>query len=322
MHRSILLDSLRIVAIVLVFLAHLGQLLGHNSGDFFGWKNIYFVSLGGVGVSLFLVLSGVLAGLGATPRHADHECYLTYLLKKILRIYPLYLLSVPLAVLGYALSEGLLQGDFPDMFPNGIATDLTGSLTGFYAWAGLWGGPYNPPSWFISLIMSLYALCPLLLWAIKRRPHQALLALFCISLGARYYVGQWGIPFADPSLYDNLQGWLYRQYGVMPGRPGDWFPPCRLFEFALGIYLVLRLPNRFWFRLQLPFNNAIRWLSDLAFPLFLVHYPFLFLVTTLTDLGLPMMLAIAVYMGLMLVLAHWINQLDMRIPRKRIIARL
>ncbi len=319
MERSTLLDSLRIFAITLVFVAHIGQLLGHVSGDFFGLKNIYYVSLGGVGVTLFLILSGLLAGLSDGPK--DEEC-IRYLLKKILRIYPLYLLSVPLAMLGYALGGGLLQGDLPDMFPNGITTDLIGSLTGFYAWAELWGGPYNPPSWFIALIMSLYALFPLLYFAFKRKPHFTLLILFGISLGSRYYVGQWGIPFIESTWLDQMQGWVYRQYGFMPGRPGDWFPPCRVFEFGLGIYLALHLPKTLWNRLRLPFSKAIRWLSDLAFPLFLVHYPFLFLVTTLIDLGLPVVLAISAYMGLMLVLAYWINRLDIRVPRKRVIARL
>jgi peptidoglycan/LPS O-acetylase OafA/YrhL len=86
MNRSILLDSLRILAILLVFIAHAGQLLDHASGDFFGWKNLYFVSLGGVGVTIFLLLSGILAGLSDPSRQ---ESYLTYLLKKARRIYPL-----------------------------------------------------------------------------------------------------------------------------------------------------------------------------------------------------------------------------------------
>jgi peptidoglycan/LPS O-acetylase OafA/YrhL len=64
MNRSLLLDILRISAIALVFVAHFGQLVDTSAGDFFGLKNFYYVSLGGIGVSLFLVLSGILAGLG------------------------------------------------------------------------------------------------------------------------------------------------------------------------------------------------------------------------------------------------------------------
>ncbi|MBV1787191.1 acyltransferase [Marinobacterium sp. D7] len=312
MNRSHLLDSLRILAIVLVFVAHLGQLLGHTSGDFFGWKNLYFVSLGGVGVTLFLLLSGILAGLSDTSRRVS---YPTYLLRKVMRIYPAYWLSIPLAMLGYLLAAVLLEGDAPAPFPNGLITDLIGSFTGFYAWMGLWGGPYNPPSWFISLIMSLYTLSPFFLWSMKRWPHRTLAALLGISLGARYYVGQWGIPFVEQSLIDQMEGWLYRQYGFMPGRPGDWFPPCRFFEFGLGLYLARVLPNSTWFRLKLPAGNAIRVLSDLSFPLFLIHYPFLFLVSLMTALALPVGLAITIYVALMVALASRLNRLDTWVQR-------
>lgn len=310
MNRSLLLDTLRILAITLVFVAHLGQLLDHASGDFFGWKNIYFVSLGGVGVTLFLLLSGILAGLSDASRRTS---YPAYLLKKAVRIYPAYWLSLPLAMLGFALSDGLLAGEIAELFPNGFIVDLTGSLTGFYAWMGLWGGPYNPPSWFISLIISLYALFPLILLCMKRRPHTTLLVLLLISLGARYYVGQWGVPFMERSFMDQVEGWLYRQYGFMPGRPGDWFPPCRLFEFGLGVYLALLLPKAVWFKLNLPIGAIVRTLSDLSFPLFLVHYPFLFLVPSSMELGLPAGPSIMIYMALMFILAYWLNHLDGRV---------
>jgi len=311
MNRSTLLDSLRILAIVLVLVAHLGQLLGHASGDFFGWKNLYYVSLGGVGVSVFLVLSGVLAGLG---RPVQMGRYPQYLLKKVIRIYPVYWLSIPLAMLGYALSEGGLEGEWPELFPNGLMVDLLGSLTGFYAWVGLWGGPYNPPTWYIALIMSLYLLAPIMLVCMQRWPYLTLVTLFGISLSARWYVGQWGIPLQDSSTLEQVQGWLYRQYGFMPGRPGDWFPPCRLFEFGLGLYLALRLPKAFWSRLTLPAGAVVRWLSDLAFALFLVHYPFLFLVPILLDAGLPTAAAITIYLALMLLAADLLNRLERRLP--------
>ena len=310
MNRSLLLDSLRILAITLVLIAHIGQLFGHHIGDFFGWKNIYFVSLGGVGVSLFLILSGLLAGLSDSARPLG---YLRYLLKKARRLYPAYWLSLPLALLGYLLGESLLSGGLPRLFPNGFLTDLIGSLTGFYAWAGLWGGPYNPPSWFLSLIMSLYLLCPVLIWLIQRWSHYTLLGLFCISLGTRYYVGQWGLPFIEPSLLDQVEGWLYRWYGFMPGRPGDWFPPCRLFEFGLVIYLAHMLPRAAWFSLSLPGSHLIRKLSDLAFPLFLVHYPFLFLIIWLTNLGVPVPVATGLYLIFALMLAQLIDRLDKRL---------
>ncbi|MGB2131017.1 MAG: acyltransferase, partial [Marinobacterium sp.] len=121
-------------------------------------------------------------------------------------------------------------------------------------------------------------------------------------------------PLQDSSTLEQVQGWLYRQYGFMPGRPGDWFPPCRLFEFGLGLYLALRLPKAFWSRLTLPAGAVVRWLSDLAFALFLVHYPFLFLVPILLDAGLPAAVAITIYLALMLLAADLLNRLERRLP--------
>lgn len=265
MQRSFILDLFRIMAIALVFIAHFGQLLDWSSGGFFGIKNLYYVSLGGVGVSMFLILSGLLAGLVDSRREAHVG---QYLLKKIARIYPLYWLSLPVAIAGYLIWPWLLDGDSPRLFPNGIWTDTIGSVTGFYSWAGLWGGPYNSPSWFIALIMTLYALFPLLLGAFRKQLHLTLVVLFIISLGSRYYVGQYGLPFSEESLLDSVVGYFYRLYGFMPGRPGDWFPLCRLFEFGFGIYLALVIKQKAWFALRLPCSKAVAWLSDLAFPLF------------------------------------------------------
>ena len=319
MNRSEILDSLRIFAIVLVFIAHFGQILDTAAGDFFGVKNLYYVSLGGVGVSLFLILSGILASLTDGSKKTS---YTTYMLKKVLRIYPLYWMSVPLAILGYVLGEWLLDGDMPKLFPNGITVDLIGSVTGFYSWGGLWGGPYNSPSWFIALIMVMYALFPLLLFCMRRQAHLTLAVLLLISLYSRYYVGQQGLPFDDQSFYEGIKSWFYRQYGFMPGRPGDWFPPCRLFEFGLGIYLALIVPKAAWFKLKLPFNKPLTFLSDLAFPLFLFHYPFMFFVVYLEDKGLPLWLSIIIFMIVLTLLCYWINLLDQKIPRKRITSML
>lgn len=317
MNRSLLLDFLRVFAIALVFIAHFGQVLDHSAGSFFGVKNFYYVSLGGLGVSLFLILSGVLAGLGGSSKN---ESYLLYMLKKVLRIYPLYLLSVPIAIVGYLLGGLLMEGDLPELFPNGFLVDLLWSITAFYSWAGMWGGPYNSPSWFIALIMVMYALFPLLFFCIKRAPHITLAVLLAVSVLSRWYIGQEGIPFIAGSLFDELKGWAYRQYGFMPGRPGDWFPLCRVFEFGLGIYIALRVPKTFWFRLQFRFTQPVRVLSDLAFPLFLIHYPFMFLVLWFAELGLHLYLSIGVYLCLLFVAAWWVNSLDNRVPRKRIIA--
>ncbi|MBD2858947.1 acyltransferase [Spongiibacter sp. KMU-158] len=311
MNRSYLLDLLRVFAIGLVFVAHIGQYLGSDIGGFFGIKNFYFVSLGGVGVTLFLILSGLLAGLTEANRKT---AYSSYLLKKVLRIYPLYWLSVISSFIFFITINS--SGKW---FPSGFSTDLFGSLTGFYSWLGMWGGPYNPPSWFIALIMALYGLFPLMAWAMKKQPHLSLLILFFISIGSRLYVGENGLAFGEGHFWDGVVEYGYRQFGFMPGRPTDWFPLCRVFEFGLGIYLALTLNKKVWFVLQLPGKKTVAWLSDLSFPLFLVHYPMLFLLEWFEGLGTP--LAISAYLIAVTGLAYPLSKLDEKFPRKKLLAK-
>lgn len=314
MARSLLLDILRIFAIVLVFVAHFGQLLDTDLGNFFGLKNFYLVSLGGLGVSIFLILSGLLAGLSDMSRPIG---YFSYLLKKALRIYPLYWLTLPFTIIGYLLGGYMMKGDWLPLFPNGVAVDVISSLTGFYSWLGLWGGPYNPPSWFIALIISMYSLFPLLAFFFKRSPHAALAVLLAVSLLSRWYVGQYGVPFIPSSFLDDVEGWFYRRYGFMPGRPGDWFPPCRVFEFGLGIWLALQVKASFWQRFNIGSGKAVAFFSDLSFPLFLLHYPFLFLVPWMNNFGIPTGIAIVVVMVLLTLMAHGVSRLDSKVPRRK-----
>ncbi|WP_087022511.1 acyltransferase family protein [Thaumasiovibrio subtropicus] len=326
--RSVLLDMLRLIAIALVFIAHFGQLFEHEIGAFFGIKNVYYVSLGGVGVTLFLILSGLLAGLTDAKRFIEpkdqtvsfsSKKYYQYVIKKLLRIYPVYWVSVILSIIGYGLSGVVLKERLLPLFPNGVLTDLFGSTTGFYAWFGLWGGPFNPPSWFIALIIPLYLLFPLLQYLLWRWKWVALLTLLCVSIVSRIWVGQHGVVLLGTSLFNDIEAWVYRLYGFMPGRPGDWFVLCRVFEFSLGIFLAYRVPKAVWFKLQLGrLNQPIARLSDLAFPLFLLHVPFLFFPEWLSLQGLQPWLAIVVFMMLLLPLAWGVSCLDAVFPRRTV----
>jgi len=63
--------------------------------------------------------------------------------------------------------------------------------------------------------------------------------------------------------------------------PKQWFPPCRLFEFGLGIWLI---KNRkiFDFIKNVKINlnkNVIKYFSDISFPAFLIHSPLLTIIS-------------------------------------------
>ena len=317
MKRSLVLDILRVGAIGLVFVAHFDQLLDWPVDDWFGVKNFYYVSFGGVGVSIFLVLSGIVAGLSqATKPVVYHE----YMFKKILRIYPLYWMSVIVSMGAFVWSGWIEDGRVPEMFPNGAAADIVGSVTGFYSWMGLWGGPYNSPSWFIALIMVMYAVFPLIWVAMRNKwwRHVTIVGLLVASVGSRYYVGREGLPFDEQGVFDGIVNMVYRWYGFLPGRPVDWFPLGRVFEFGLGVYLAVVVKNEWWFKIKLKWSGVITWLSDQSFGLFLVHYPFMFLIKMLEKKGMHLSIAIIVYMLFVFVAAYVLNWIDGKVPRKRI----
>jgi hypothetical protein len=63
-------------------------------------------------------------------------------------------------------------------------------------------------------------------------------------------------------------------------------------------------------------------MRDLAFPLFLIHYPFLFLVIYLKGIGLSPSLSVFVFLALITVVSYPVNLTDQRVPRKRIMSLL
>lgn len=252
--RSVLLDTIRSFAIGLVVLGHIFQTIGNRAGGFFGIENFYYVSIGGIGVTVFLILSGISLELSYGKKQIT---YTHFIMGRIFRIYPIYYMSLLLGLIIY-----LFYNHFSCVDCN--LSNLFFSVTGTYAFAGLWGGPFVATSWFIGLIMSLYLFYPLLSKLIKIRPLFILIIIFLISLFTRFILGN---------------------YHILPERPLDWFPLARIFEFGLGIYLVQVFKNNIWGVLNKYKNiGAILYqISAISFPLFLVHYPLLKLIKTFSD---------------------------------------
>ena len=61
--RFIGLDLVRCLAIALLLLAHIGYAIKSPIGNAFGLRNFYYVSFGGLAVTIFLILSGVVLEL-------------------------------------------------------------------------------------------------------------------------------------------------------------------------------------------------------------------------------------------------------------------
>ena len=81
--RIVLLDIIRIVAIVLLITSHTANVFRHPLANPFGVHDFYWVSLGGVAVTLFFILSGLSLELkygAAQIRYRD------FMIRRVMRI--------------------------------------------------------------------------------------------------------------------------------------------------------------------------------------------------------------------------------------------
>jgi peptidoglycan/LPS O-acetylase OafA/YrhL len=294
--RNLGLDLIRCLAIGLILVAHIGQSLRSPWGGAFGIPRFYHVTLGGVAVTVFLVLSGLVLQLQYRRKTID---YPQFLAKRALRIYPIYYLSVLFGLGVYALKSQQELGSVAKGFAQLGWSDLLLSLTGAYAFVGEWGGPLVGTSWFVGLIMVMYAVFPWLSRAMTKAPYRAIGILLATSLVWRIIIGQ---------------------TEFLPMRPLDWFPLCRVFEFGLGIFWVELMQGkaeRTWAALE-HLGPAITQLSELSFPLFLIHYPFMFTIRLLTMKGLPTVVAIGMFLLISFSFSWGLMCLDRKVPRKQL----
>jgi peptidoglycan/LPS O-acetylase OafA/YrhL len=298
--RNIGLDVLRNAAIGLILLAHIAQAIDSPWGEPFGIPNFYHVTLGGLAVTIFLVLSGVVLQMqyGRQPIH-----YPQFVAKRVLRIYPVYYLSIILGFAVYCLRSQYESGSIMAGLAQLGLADLLLSVTAGYAFVGQWGGPFVGTSWFLGLIMSLYLLFPLLSPPLKRHPHRTIGLLLVVSGLSRLYLGQ---------------------HDVLPLRPLDWFPLCRVFEFGLGMYLVRVVPAMGWTQLRWlePVAPIIAFISAISWPLLLIHVPFLFVIKLLIMKGVSPPIAIGCFLALSGVLSWGLMLADQRVPRQALLAGL
>jgi peptidoglycan/LPS O-acetylase OafA/YrhL len=299
MKRYVLLDLIRVIAISLLMIAHIGQTLNHPIGGFFGAKNFYYASLGGLAVTIFLVLSGMVLRL----QYANNIQYSTFILKRTLRLYPIYYLSTIFGIILYFLKSYQDGNTIYEATANFSLYDIILNITGSYAFVGKWGGPFVGTSWFIALIMTLYLIFPKLCSALRKKPIFILFTTFIISFISRILIGN---------------------FDILPNRPLDWFPLCRVFEFTLGIFIADQIEEKF-LKVFDGFDNfitkTINFLSQLSFPLFLIHFPICFVISSLITSGMNKFLAITCFILLSCILSFIAMKIDNLVPREKIVKR-
>jgi hypothetical protein len=122
----------------------------------------------------------------------------------------------------------------------------------------------------------------------KQNRHVTILALFFVSFAARWTIGR---------------------YSLLSGRPLDWFPLCRVFEFGLGVYLSMLWTNSPSLVLHGKLKQCLVYLGDMAFPMFLVHHPYILALRFLVKHRVPVAVSLSMYLafiaGLSIILLHF-----------------
>ena len=221
------LTGLRIFPALVVVFSHLSPPQGA------GPRLESFLASGYLGVTVFFVLSGFIL----THKYFDRllqqfsaRLLGSYLVARVARIYPLYLL-----MLAWVSVPAFLASDFDGWLwlKHALALQAwTGSLNEVYT--------FNDPGWSISVEFFLYACFPLLVFVLSpalRTPRRALVLLLavvgamCAVTAYFYATGRDQLPWQDPQ---SAHRWLYRN------------PACRLGDFLLGMVtarlVTCRLP--------------------------------------------------------------------------------
>jgi peptidoglycan/LPS O-acetylase OafA/YrhL len=292
--RYVLLDLIRGFAIVLVLIAHIGQRTGSPYGQPFGIPHFYYVTLGGLGVTIFIILSGLVLELQYGSAKFSHSRFIA---KRVLRIYPTYYLGL---LVGIAVYFARNYPNIGDIFSPSL---VIFSITGTHAFVGQWGGPFVNPGWFIGLLMVLYLFFPYLSRSVRHHPHITIGAMLLVSVLSRAILGQ---------------------YDILPHRPLDWFPLCRVFEFSLGIYLasVIKPDLLLCINGSRRITSILKFIADISFPLFLAHFPLLIIITYLSKQGTHQIIAIVIFLFTSIITSWVILIVTNRLPRGAILRKV
>lgn len=236
-------------------------------------------NIGNWGVEIFIILSGCVLEYTYGKKIWDvvsNFNYRSFIKKRLIRIYPAYWLSLVLALL---FNIGLIS--------TTSLLEFIKTISGFYIFPTLFsntmdvGQAINPMGWFIGLIICLYFLYPYLSRFLKRNGLTGLALIFILSLVVRVL-----LLLISPN-----------------GLGFYWFPLSRLFEFAFGIYIV----QTGFYPKTTHNSKTIQFVSDLSFPVFLVHSFILYILVTISR---DYSLNIIVYLSVVLFLSLLVYKAD------------
>ncbi|MDF3005503.1 MAG: acyltransferase family protein [Oscillospiraceae bacterium] len=211
---------------------------------FFHHLNYGLIFGGGAAVTYFFIISGFLIALGYQGKFCSLQppSYFNFLLKRLARLYPLHLFTFLLSLLPIYLGNEIANIKPGLAIKNLLLlTSLTNCGRDVFA--------FNSLSWYLSTIVALYLITPIIIFSIHHyklsnslfKLSFCLIIVFLIGFGIAYYK------------IDNMEAYSF----------GWWFiyisPYYRIFDYLIGIilgYVYIDL-NEFGIRRKFPMNSII-----------------------------------------------------------------
>ena len=280
--RIFYLDLIRALAALLIVLTHFNNPYLAEGG--YVLTNFPFgIYVGGLGVSLFLIISG--AALTLTYRRPIN--LKRFYWKRFLNIYPMFWTAWILATLYFFVATG---GRPPNSAPTRslifTVLGVDGLVANFHVRTA-----YLLGEWFLGFILLYYLVFPLLLWAIDRYPivtGAAILAAYAatVIVMQRYFAGY-------PSamiLTTRLPELAFGSYFVLYGRRVHWatvIPAAAVLAVSamlpeeipedvattlvgISAFLILAVAGRY-VAIQ-PVRALVGLIARYSYPIFLVHH--------------------------------------------------
>lgn len=238
------IDAAKFFGIGLIILAHVDQIIGITdriaTGQTAKILERLFHVMGYYGVSLFLVASGF--GLALSLLNKQQISWRKWYLRKVGKIYILFWLSYAFFLAFFFIGHRFWHGIPPTSI---TLMEFITTLFGIQVYFGYWGGHINAVYWFNTLIISLYAIFPLLFLFLRKFRAWKIILIFLASFIISYLVIS--------------QDWKMFIY----------FFPDRLFEFSFGI-----MAAHFYFHKKELFAKKIYSLLCFAFAviIFIVYF--------------------------------------------------
>lgn len=326
-------DTLRGIACLIVFWAHLGVISGTNG--------VYYNGCGKVGVWLFMILSGFcfMYPLTGQGRYINVQVIILFYIKKAVRLLPLYFLSLILA------------------WNMGFLTDFWSVIKHIFLLQG--SGHF----WYMPVIIKFFMIAPVF-WLFRnmiKQDSKLLMLLLAIgivfalifpfthylenSLQMRWYLPVFIMGFLLAIRYHRIESqsrkWIWAdgltvifvlliflctpwfREKLWKIEPSSWLQNKYMVVGGLWSAIIIAIANGKFLKKLLEKLHFVQWIGDISFPLYLIHYPIMYKINQFEITWWKKVVSIVIFSGMIAwILHHFVekplNEFVSKVERKKI----